>query len=263
MPAVATAQAERTIAPVVDSIGGITDAELAAHHDLVRTTHATEQHTLPSIALEPLPETAINFDPEPLIDTSNISEADIQAVRKEIDAMDKSPDPYVYFDALPTNVQLAVIAAAKRGEGPKVTKQIVPFSGNYRIVMNALEMMTCTSLVDATSCVIAANAASKASDEAEIRFPGSNSLHNGKGDAYRHCDWNAYMVMRIGAWGAERVATNHELMGSGSPEENSMDYFNNAQGRLIGSGYSTGGNESAAGDQCALWASVGILSTLS
>lgn len=58
MPAVATAQADRTIAPeeidayvaefqqdpvippVVDGVGGVTDAELAAYHDLVRATHA-------------------------------------------------------------------------------------------------------------------------------------------------------------------------------------------------------------------------------
>ncbi|GAB3693575.1 LGFP repeat-containing protein [Corynebacterium nasicanis] len=58
MPAVATAQAERTIAPedidayikefhqdpitppVVDGVGGVTDAELAAYHDLVRATQA-------------------------------------------------------------------------------------------------------------------------------------------------------------------------------------------------------------------------------
>lgn len=58
MPAVATAQADRTIAPeeidayvaefqkdpvippVVDGVGGATDAELATYHDLVRATHA-------------------------------------------------------------------------------------------------------------------------------------------------------------------------------------------------------------------------------
>ncbi|MDO5668924.1 MAG: hypothetical protein Q4G50_02855 [Corynebacterium sp.] len=58
MPAVATAHADRAIAPeeidayvaefqqdpvippVVDGVGGVTDAELAAYHDLVRATHA-------------------------------------------------------------------------------------------------------------------------------------------------------------------------------------------------------------------------------
>ncbi|MBL3960828.1 hypothetical protein FH728_25105, partial [Bacteroides thetaiotaomicron] len=78
------------------------------------------------------------------------------------------------------------------------------------------------------------------------RFPGATSLHNGKGDAFRHCSWNALMTMRIGADAAERIATNHETVAQGPADETSMDLYNNAQGRFLGSAFASSGDEASA-----------------
>lgn len=124
-------------------------------------------------------------------------------------------------------------------------------------------MLMCINLVDVVSCGIANQVAGIASDQAESRFPGNSSLLNGKGDAFRHCAWNALMTMRIGATAAERIATNHETIRQGPEDQNRMDLYNNAQGRIVGAAFANSGNESGALNQCALWATVGVLSTIS
>ncbi|AIK83767.1 hypothetical protein CGLAR1_00370 [Corynebacterium glutamicum] len=71
------------------------------------------------------------------------------------------------------------------------------------------------------------------------------------------------MAMRIGVDAAERIATNHETVAQGPADETSMDLYNNAQGRFIGSAFASSGDEASALTQCAIWASIGFLSTLS
>lgn len=49
----------------------------------------------------------------------------------------------------------------------------------------------------------------------------------------------------------------------GPADETSMDLYNNAQGRFLGFAFASSGDEAAALNQCALWARIGLLSTLS
>ena len=104
-----------------------------------------------------------------------------------------------------------------------VKRKIVRISTEHECTSASLEMLSCIS------CGIANQAATTASMEAQNRFPGATSLRNGKGDAFRHCSWNALMKMRIGADAAERIAINHETVAQGPADEASMDLYNNAQ----------------------------------
>lgn len=63
---------------------------------------------------------------------------------------------------------------------------------------------------------------------------GLPGLWNGPADAFRHAYWNALMVQSIGAEQAREVADIHEEMGANHPHEHTMDYHNNAQGRIAG-----------------------------
>ncbi|KAF1813771.1 hypothetical protein P152DRAFT_291730 [Eremomyces bilateralis CBS 781.70] len=83
------------------------------------------------------------------------------------------------------------------------------------------------------ACNTANNLADTAAAEAGNLYPQS-SLHNGKGDAFRHCYWNALMVIEIGGSDAKSIADNHEQGSSG--REKDMDLKNNASGRRIGNG---------------------------
>ncbi|MFJ6415783.1 DUF6973 domain-containing protein [Paeniglutamicibacter sp. NPDC091659] len=68
-----------------------------------------------------------------------------------------------------------------------------------------------------------------ASKEASKRFA-KKTLHNGKGDAFRHCYWNARMTKSMGSNYAGIIATNHEDVNKGPAKERSMDLKNNATG---------------------------------
>ena len=76
--------------------------------------------------------------------------------------------------------------------------------------------------------------AGKALAEAQRRYP--DSIHNGRGDAFRHCYWNALMTREQNATLAEQFASAHET-GGGPAMEGVMDLFNNAVGRSIGSAH--------------------------
>lgn len=217
--------------------------------------------------LTPLPASTIDLDAEIRVDTSDVTDEDIMNVQDEIKVMNESADPYGYFASLSANEQRAIIAAVERARVTDINPQVAPFattqSDPYRIYIQGLEMLSCIALVDVVSCGIANQAATTASTEAQNRFPGATSLRNGKGDAFRHCSWNALMTMRIGADAAERIATNHETVAQGPADETSMDLYNNAQGRFLGSVFASSGDEASALNHFALWASIGLLSTLS
>lgn len=79
--------------------------------------------------------------------------------------------------------------------------------------------------------------AKNASDKAEELFP--TTLHNGKGDAYRHALWNALSTKRIGSVLTENLTDAHENRVSGYPfefKEIQMDLYNNLIGRQIANG---------------------------
>ena len=62
-------------------------------------------------------------------------------------------------------------------------------------------------------------------------------LHNGKADAYRHAFWNARDTADFGTFITKLFTDAHEWNSCNHPKESEMDFFNNAQGRVIGHGY--------------------------
>lgn len=74
--------------------------------------------------------------------------------------------------------------------------------------------------------------ANKALTTAQSKFP-SSELHNGRGDAFRHCYWNAPMARHEGQELAKEFATAHEESAGQPPEEKAMDLHNNEVGRDI------------------------------
>jgi hypothetical protein len=77
------------------------------------------------------------------------------------------------------------------------------------------------------------DAANKALSEAAHRF-GQGSLHNGSGDAFRHCYWNALLARDIGKDNALEFTTAHENRPGNPADERAMDLWNNAVGANIG-----------------------------
>ena len=75
--------------------------------------------------------------------------------------------------------------------------------------------------------------AKKALAEAEKRF-GGGSLHNGAGDAFRHCYWSALLARDIGKDGAVRFTNAHEDFPGNPAREKDMDLNNNTVGVEIG-----------------------------
>jgi len=95
------------------------------------------------------------------------------------------------------------------------------------------ELRYCANPFNIVACLAAHGHADVASRSAQDWFPQS-SLHNGAGDAYRHCYWNARMAIDLGAARAKTIADNHEADSQGPASEIAMDLANNASGRAIG-----------------------------
>ena len=74
----------------------------------------------------------------------------------------------------------------------------------------------------------------KAKEKATELYP--NSLHNGKGDAFRHCYWNALSSKFIGVNLTNQLTTAHEDKPFTYPyeqKEKDMDLYNNNIGQNI------------------------------
>ena len=78
--------------------------------------------------------------------------------------------------------------------------------------------------------------ATTALEEAQKRF-GPTTLHNGSGDAFRHCYWSAMNARDEGAVLARKFGEAHEDWVGNPPAEKAMDLHNNGVGFGIGSGY--------------------------
>lgn len=74
--------------------------------------------------------------------------------------------------------------------------------------------------------------ANKALTTAQSKFP-SSELHNGRGDAFRHCYWNALMAKHEGDALAKEFADAHEENTDQPADEKKMDLHNNSVGRDI------------------------------
>ena len=104
---------------------------------------------------------------------------------------------------------------------------------------SGLEKVSCVLVIaNASACDTARNNAQAALNLAAARYP--SSVHNGRGDAFRHCYWNGLMTVSIGVSSAERIAGNHEAVSSNPQSEKTMDLYNNSRGRWVGTTYGTG-----------------------
>lgn len=93
------------------------------------------------------------------------------------------------------------------------------------------ELVNCVG--DPNGCNIAANDAGPwALGVAQARYP-AETLHNGSGDAFRHCIWAGAVTQRIGGDRAWNILAAHE---AGTPlgSERAMDYGNNLIGIAVG-----------------------------
>lgn len=84
--------------------------------------------------------------------------------------------------------------------------------------------------------------ASVALTEAQKRFSAS-TLHNGSGDAVRHCYWSAMNARDQGKDLAQGFGNAHENWDGNPPNEKAMDLHNN------GIGYEIGGTSPGASDR--------------
>ncbi|CAF3251756.1 unnamed protein product [Rotaria socialis] len=108
-----------------------------------------------------------------------------------------------------------------------------------------VEGVKCLFLVDPFDCAKAKTNADVAAAEAQNSYPGK-TLHNGIGDALRHCYWNALMTISVGRDQAKKVADLHEDNNTTGPlEERVMDLKNNEIGRQVGSESKTTGKARA------------------
>ncbi|CAF2607394.1 unnamed protein product [Rotaria sp. Silwood2] len=97
------------------------------------------------------------------------------------------------------------------------------------------EGIKCVFLVGPFDCAKAKTDADNAAAEARQSYP-ADTLHNGIGDAFRHCYWNALMTISIGRDQAKKVADLHEDNNTTGPyNERVMDLTNNEIGRQLGS----------------------------
>lgn len=108
------------------------------------------------------------------------------------------------------------------------------FQFDYRSQMSQQELNIFNSLSPQTQFKYLKNAYF-ALNKAQDLY--ANSIHNGKGDAFRHAYFNALNVISIGKFYAEQLSTAHENKPSEysySFKENNMDLFNNKIGRDYG-----------------------------
>jgi len=99
------------------------------------------------------------------------------------------------------------------------------------------EKLSCVCACGMSKCKKAAQLASDALAEAQKRFP-ADSLHNGAGDAWRHCYWSCEMAKDIGQKCAKIIGDIHEDAGDrkGQPKnEREMDEHNNSVGHGLAS----------------------------
>jgi hypothetical protein len=102
------------------------------------------------------------------------------------------------------------------------------------------EKWNCLCNCGKSKCEKGSQDAQEALAAAQKRFK-PEELHNGQGDAWRHCFWSCKMVCDIGQKCAKLIADQHEEAGTraGQPkEEADMDYHNNHVGRLVAQEYS-------------------------
>ncbi|MFG2962115.1 DNRLRE domain-containing protein [Streptomyces sp. NPDC048288] len=127
--------------------------------------------------------------------------------------------------------------------GTDVTYPVLLDPDFYGADLNNTEYKWCTKDSGHKSACIAAygyhgqHALNKTREYAKDGYWKESSVYLGTGDAFRHCYWNARMVLSnaVGSDYAYAIATNHEATSKGNDKE--MDLRNNKIGRIVGRSY--------------------------
>ena len=169
-----------------------------------------------------------------------------------------SPEPLTAFDGLTEAQQIAVMRVVEQNPSSYTLAARQSRASYYTdLVQSTNEKLECVFNFNPPACDTAAKDATTASNDAGARFP--TSLADGKGDAYRHCLWNALMTKHLDSGRAKGISDIHERYHTSSAAAKSMDLFNNQKGRsaaLISSSISI------ATSKCYVWANDGTLVTL-
>ncbi|ERF74602.1 hypothetical protein EPUS_00732 [Endocarpon pusillum Z07020] len=160
----------------------------------------------------------------------------------------------MHFTTILNTAFLAIVSGALAA--PLAQSGSGSSSSNY--FPSVTEIGWCMIPWNVDDCVKAQGHADIAAQAAQNLFP-ANTLHNGKGDAFRHCYWNARMTIDLGAGNAKSIGDNHEDGSNGPAEEKRMDLANNASGRNIGA---SAGSYASAQEACRVAAVNGRLVTL-
>jgi hypothetical protein len=131
--------------------------------------------------------------------------------------------------------------------GPRVSDGTPPPStaADYDGGPNAAERRYCRNPLKYFRCRLARDLADEALNSALNRFP-DDSLHNGRGDAYRHCAWSGHMTLKWDRSQAKKFADLHEDLPNNPAREKAMDQHNNKFGRDVGDLYDGNGESEAA-----------------
>gem|GEM_PF-4051842 len=160
---------------------------------------------------------------------------------------------------LPTSYQLDGQTLVQRID---LTDAALPVTADPSIYdlggMNGAEKSFCSLPSRWSICNTARQDSNTASSAAQRSF--ASSLHNGKGDAFRHCYWSALMTIHMGRATAAGFGDRHEMIDGNPNIERVMDQRNNAIGR-DSVGISTG-SPSVAASRCASRARSGALWTI-
>ncbi|MEU6374259.1 DNRLRE domain-containing protein [Streptomyces sp. NPDC046909] len=127
-----------------------------------------------------------------------------------------------------TDVQVSLAPAA--GQNPAFPVLLDPSGASYTVTPS--ERNYC--FWNPYDCSKARDMADVALKYAKDLYP-DNTLFQGRGDAFRHCYWNALMEIYVDHETAYEVATRHESESRGVDKE--MDLKNNKKGREIGRHY--------------------------
>jgi hypothetical protein len=141
-------------------------------------------------------------------------------------------------------------------------------AGAYNPGINDDELRYC--LLHWDDCISAKSLEDRAVNLVNSNPEFANSGRNGRGDAFRHCVWSAFITISEGRDAAYEITTRHETGNEEAPQvEVDMDLANNAQGMEIGQHIrDNGGTEDVnnahdgAYANCAVRASTGQLTTI-
>jgi hypothetical protein len=160
-------------------------------------------------------------------------------------------DVPVTLSAGPDGVVVAVPADLSSYQFPILIDPTFYVPGQGDVKVTSAEAKYCA--LHAKACQTAFKDANTALGEAQKRFKGQK-LYLDRGDAFRHCYWNARMYINLGLDKSKAIATAHESDDSGVSTE--MDLKNNIIGRAVGKDMKT---MTKARDKCLTEANAGRL----